>query len=182
VAGLKRAPTDSGVDRVAMFLQEHRRAGIAFCRRIVGDAHAAEDLFQDACLRFMRHADRVEGDERGLAALLYRTLTNLCFNYRSLHERRNTSYEACYGGAGRMDKRTGRPAEAAEARESAEGLAAALDRLPPRQRQALLLKTVKNRSYREIAKAMDLSEANVGMLVLRARQNLRRLMDEGCDD
>ena len=74
-------------------------------------------------------------------------------------------------------------AEPAE-RGRAEELRGALDALPAQQRQALVLRELKGRSYAEIAARLDLSVSAVETLLFRARRSLREQLDAalGCDE
>jgi len=164
---------DSTAGTLAEFLERHRSRGTAFCRRLVGDSHAAEDLFQQACLRLHRRGvERLE-DRPGCRALLYRTLTNLCRD----HARSRLRAQA-----------RERPPEApapvtpdrhAESREELARLEAALEGLDARHRRALLLKVRAGFSYEEIASRMRVSVSNVGVLIHRARDRLRKALAEG---
>ncbi|WP_028312154.1 RNA polymerase sigma factor [Derxia gummosa] len=55
---------------------------------------------------------------------------------------------------------------------------AALDRLPPEQREVLLLVTLEELSYAETARALDLPIGTVMSRLSRARERLRQLLDE----
>lgn len=66
------------------------------------------------------------------------------------------------------------PDAAALDNELATQLERALGELPAKQRAALLLCTMENLSYREIADILQCSVASVESLVFRARQNLRK--------
>lgn len=66
------------------------------------------------------------------------------------------------------------PDAAALDNELATQLERALGELPAKQRAALLLCTMENQSYREIAAILQCSVSSVESLVFRARQNLRK--------
>jgi RNA polymerase sigma factor (sigma-70 family) len=55
-------------------------------------------------------------------------------------------------------------------------LRAALDSLPARQRVALALASFEDKSYEEIAAAMEVSVPAVESLLFRARQNLAAIL------
>jgi RNA polymerase sigma factor (sigma-70 family) len=54
-----------------------------------------------------------------------------------------------------------------------------MDALPERYRAPLVLRYFAEQSYTEIAEALALSEAQVGMLLYRARRKLRDILCEG---
>jgi RNA polymerase sigma-70 factor (ECF subfamily) len=56
----------------------------------------------------------------------------------------------------------------------------ALDRLPEREQRLLLLQA-EGYSYREIAEALELNEASVGVLLARARRAFRKTYEEPSD-
>ncbi len=56
----------------------------------------------------------------------------------------------------------------------------ALDRLAEREREMLLLR-YEGFSYREIAEALELNEASVGTLLVRAKEAFRRAFEEQGD-
>jgi RNA polymerase sigma factor (sigma-70 family) len=58
---------------------------------------------------------------------------------------------------------------------------AAIDRLPERERRMLLLRA-EGYSYRDIAAALDLNEASVGVLLARARRAFREAYGGGGED
>ncbi len=53
----------------------------------------------------------------------------------------------------------------------------ALNKLPERQRTALLLKSQENLSYDEIASVMDVSVSSVESLIFRARKKIIGLVE-----
>jgi RNA polymerase sigma factor (sigma-70 family) len=68
---------------------------------------------------------------------------------------------------------------------SAEAIRQALAELAPKQRTALVMRELDDRSYAEIAKALDLTESAVETLLFRARRALREQLETGgggCED
>jgi RNA polymerase sigma-70 factor, ECF subfamily len=64
------------------------------------------------------------------------------------------------------------PGQAVVATDSRGRVRAALDRLPERERQMLLLRA-EGYSYRDIASALELNEASIGTLLARAKRAFR---------
>ncbi len=64
--------------------------------------------------------------------------------------------------------------------ESRRRVRAAIDRLPERERQLLLLRA-EGYSYRDLALALDLHEASVGTLLARARRAFRAVYQGDAD-
>ena len=61
--------------------------------------------------------------------------------------------------------------------ERARAVTGAIDALPERYRAPLVLRFFAEQSYAEIAATLDLNEAQVGMLLHRARRRLRELLE-----
>jgi RNA polymerase sigma-70 factor (ECF subfamily) len=142
--------------------------GPAFGARIVRDSHAAEDIFQEACLRLQRRGVRELSDRAGCRGLLFKTLLNLSRDLlRDRAKRRPTESPPA---------RERDPAATAENAEELSRVRAALARIGERQRRALVLKTVDGLSYKEIAVRLRVSETNVGVLIFRAREKLREVL------
>ena len=71
--------------------------------------------------------------------------------------------------------------EDSEDRVLAQGLAqpiqTALDELPPRQREVVVLRDVDGMSGREVCEVLDISEANQRVLLHRGRSQLRQALE-----
>lgn len=68
-------------------------------------------------------------------------------------------------------------AEATEDSPSIDDLVRALQRIPPTQRQALVLRELEGRSYGEIAELLDVSQSALEALIFRARRSLAEELD-----
>jgi RNA polymerase sigma-70 factor (ECF subfamily) len=69
------------------------------------------------------------------------------------------------------------PADAADTAADLDLMWAGVDRLPERSRAALMLRELAGFRYGEIAEVLGVSEANVKVLIFRARRTLHDLMD-----
>ena len=149
-------------------------AGLA--RRILGNAAEAEDVAQEAMLRVWTHAPRWQP----LAAFrtwLTRVVVNLC-----LDRKRRAQWVDLEAAGEIVDPAPG-AGERAESDERERFLAAAIAKLPERQRTAIVLTYNKGLSNAEVAEALDTSVSAVETLLVRGKQNLRRalsgVIDEG---
>lgn len=154
-------------DGLSAFLSVRPRLfGIAY--RMLGSAVEAEDVVQDAWLRWQR-ADR--GRVRDAAAFLMTTATRLAINViRSARSRRETHVGPWVTAP--VDT-SADPRLGAE-RDQALALAflLLLERLTPTERAAYVLREAFGYAFRDIAHVLGLGEANARQVVTRARQHI----------
>jgi len=155
-------------DSVATFVNARRRM-FAAALRTLGNVAEAEDVVQDAWLRW--HGVLHEEVHNG-PAFLTTTARRLAIN-RALGARRR--YETpleLWREEATLDPDTspGMLAERAQGLESA--LQLVLEKLSAIQRAAYLLREAFNYSYQQIAQVVGVSEANSRQLVTRARKHL----------
>ena len=156
----------SGADRASFEDVRSRLFGIAY--RVLGSAADADDVVQDAWLRWQR-TDRSEVRDAG--AFLATTTTRLAINVtRSARARHETHIESQP-----VDQADGRAEPALEA-EQGEALELALrrllEKLSPAERAAYVLREAFDYRYREIGEVLALEEANARQLLARARRHL----------
>jgi RNA polymerase sigma factor (sigma-70 family) len=137
-------------------------------RRIVGGESEAEDVVQDAWLRW-DHTDR--SVVRNVPAFLTSTTTRLSINAIQ------TAYVRHRSSPGEWPvERPDRGSDPAVQIERTEDLRAALvvlaERLTPRECAAFVLREAFGFPHRQIGEALGLTEANTRQLVRRARTRL----------
>jgi RNA polymerase sigma-70 factor (ECF subfamily) len=154
-------------DGLSAFLTVRPRLyGIAY--RMLRSAAEAEDIVQEAWIRWQM-ADR--GVVRDAAAFLATTTTRLAINVlQSARSRRETSAGPWLAEPvdGSADPRSG--VERSQALTA--GVRLLLQKLSPTQRAAYILREAFDYSYRDIATALRLTEANARQVVTRARQQV----------
>jgi RNA polymerase sigma factor (sigma-70 family) len=154
-------------DGLSVFLSVRSRLfGIAY--RMLGSAAEAEDVLQDVWIRWQT-ADRVVVREP--AAFLVTTTTRLAINVmQSARSRRETSVRALLPEPVATCADPGSEAERQQA--LGWGVLLLLQTLSPTERAAYILREAFDYSYRQIAHALQLGEANVRQAVTRARQHV----------
>jgi RNA polymerase sigma-70 factor (ECF subfamily) len=146
----------------AAFLDFYARTAgplIGYLRRLTGNVTTAEDLLQEAYLRFLGAA-RVPVDPDHRRNYLFRIATNLARDHFR-HERRYLSVDD-----DRRFDRASTPAHATDAQD----VWSALKRVTARDRELLLLAYVEGLTHREISQITGLMRASVKPLLFRARK------------
>jgi RNA polymerase sigma-70 factor (ECF subfamily) len=156
-------------DAFVQLYSRHRDRIVAFARRMLGDQAQAEEAAQEVFLKLYRTRSSYEAKSR-FSTFLYRIATNHCLNLQARIERKLVRRDRAVD-----DEAAPRSADQHHALEQTrlrDALAAALDKLPDRQRAALLLVHYEGLSYREAAESIDVSEAAIKSLIHRARTAL----------
>jgi len=150
-------------------LAPHRGRLLGLAYRMLGSRSDAEDVVQDAYLRFAGAKD-VHNRE----AFLVTIVTRLCLDRLKSAKARRELYVGPWLPEPVFDA-DGLSAEAATelADDLSFALMLALDRLSPLERAAFLLHDVFDRPFSEIAGMLDRSEAACRQLAARARRGVR---------
>jgi RNA polymerase sigma-70 factor (TIGR02960 family) len=169
----------------------YRRELHVHCYRILGSVQDAEDLVQETLLAAWRGLEGFEG-RSSMRSWLYRIATNRCLNVLRDRARRPREVHAMAEAPEptrrtepiwlepypdvlleAIPDRSPGPEARYEARESVElAFITALQRMPPRQRAALVLRDVLGFRIAEIADMLDTGEASVKGALQRARASL----------
>jgi len=142
----------------------------AIAYRMVGTVMDAEDLVQDAYLRWR---EAPETDVRTPAAYLTTIVTRLAINFLGSAKHRREAYVGPWLPEPLV---TDPSADAQSSVELAESLSVAflvlLERLAPVERAVFLLHDVFDLDYGEIARIVEKTEANCRQIVARARERV----------
>jgi RNA polymerase sigma-70 factor (ECF subfamily) len=163
-------------DAWGVLYREYAPAIFRFCRRALPTREDAEDATMDV---FMKLKDKlVQYDQnRSFTAWLYKVAANHCWD---VLRRRKT----------RQDKETedleNVPLEHPDPNQldklieqrTSEEVRRALDKLGSRARMALVMRYYSDMSYDEIADALGVRRAFVGVVLLRARHELRQALGQ----
>jgi RNA polymerase sigma factor (sigma-70 family) len=154
-------------DAVSVFVRARPRL-LTIAYRILGDMGDAEDVVQDAWVRWQT-TDRT--CVRSPSALLATTTTRLAINVlQSARRRRESSATPWLPEPGDSGVDPVAAAEQVEAVEQA--LLLLMETLTPAERAAYLLREGLGYPYRQVSEVLHLGVANVRQLVRRAHQRL----------
>jgi RNA polymerase sigma factor (sigma-70 family) len=145
----------------ALYDRYHRNL-LAFCRHMLGSREEAEDVLQHTFLAAYRSLP--DGDEVRIKAWLYAVARNRCVSM--LRARRDAvaleeDLVATEGLVAEVDRRA-----------DLRALVRDVQRLPPAQREALLLFELGDSSHEEIATILGVRREKVKALVFQARETL----------
>jgi RNA polymerase sigma-70 factor, ECF subfamily len=142
--------------------------------KFVGRHDLAEDLTQDVFLKLYRSLDTFDR-RANFQTWLISVSRNLCIDhYRSVRKERETMNRDI-DPSDLMPVSVDSPADAKLVqRDRVRLLRAALDRLPPALRTAVLLRDIQELSYHEIATQLALPEGTVKSRINRGRAELAR--------
>lgn len=139
--------------------------------RIFGTAPEAEDCLQETFLRAYRAYPRVEKNSN-LRAWLYKIATNTA-NTR-LRQQARLERRIVVSQADLADQGPSVP-EQVERRQLMRALQQAVERLPVKQRAALILRKYQGLSYADVAEALACSPDSARANVYQALRRLRKL-------
>jgi RNA polymerase sigma-70 factor (ECF subfamily) len=152
--------------------QQHRARLYGLAYRMLGTRADAEDMLQDAYLRWHRSdTESIRNPE----AWLVTTVTRLCIDRLRLARTEREAYKGPWLPEPIVDELTAAPEKSSElASDLSMALLVVLERLEPEERAALLLREVFDSDYAEIANVLGKNEAACRQLVHRAQQRVRK--------
>ncbi len=162
-------------DAFRQLVQLHAARPHRIAWRMLGDGTEAEDVAREAMLRLWRDAGLWRPGRAGVAAWLTRVATNLCLD--RLRSRARLS------GAEVPERADEAPlADSVIEGDQARGaVIAAMDRLPDRQRAAVVLTYYEELSNQDAAAMLEMNIKAFESLLLRARRALKEMLVETRD-
>jgi RNA polymerase sigma-70 factor (ECF subfamily) len=154
----------------AALVKEHQKMVHAMAFRMTGSLADAEDLTQETFLRAFRQLGSFRAESK-FSTWLCQIAVNLGLNWRAREHRRGDVHSQWAKDAiSENDSRGGFPDELSRRVQNA------LDKLPAKQRAAIVLTVYENRSHAETAKILNCTEATISWRVFAARQKLKHLL------
>jgi RNA polymerase sigma-70 factor (ECF subfamily) len=168
-------------------VSRHHAAMLRLARSFVPSTAVAEEVVQDAWLGVLRGIDGFEG-RSSFRTWLLRILVNRATS-TGMRERRSVAVgdagpvvdRARFDASGAWMSPPTHWIEDSDDRMLAQGMThqiqAALDGLPARQREVVMLRDVDGLSGLEVCEVLDISEANQRVLLHRGRSQLRQALE-----
>jgi RNA polymerase sigma-70 factor (ECF subfamily) len=162
-------------DAFGRLVERYMRRAYAQALALVGSREDALDLSQEAFVRAFRARQTLD-PARPFYAWLYQILRRLCFNFlrdtrtrQRLMDDEGRDWLVARAQASALD-----PAAVLDREEVRRRVARAIEQLPAREREVLVLKEFEDLKYREIA---DLVGIPIGTVMSRLYSARRRLAD-----
>jgi len=150
----------------------------AIAYRFTNSEHEAQDLTQDVFLRVFKSLGSFRSGEGSFVVWLTRLTRNLLVDHyrRTKHDRVTDAIEDKLAV---LEERTAQHARTdglLAGREAGELLQAALQKLSPELREAVILRDLQEMEYREIARVLAVPEGTVKSRLNRGRAELARVL------
>lgn len=164
---------------------EHRRV-YGLCYRFTGSAGDAEDLTQEVFLKVYRNLKTFDVDRGSFQSWLTALTRNLLVDHFRRNRAEQTTHsldagwdnpEAAPSLAETVEGRELDPLERSMTRELQALVQAALLKVSPELREAVILRDLKDMDYKEIAEVLRIPEGTVKSRISRGRMELARLLE-----
>jgi RNA polymerase sigma-70 factor (ECF subfamily) len=169
----------------AELVRGHHRRVYGMCYRFTGSAHDAEDLTQDVFLKLYGNLRSFNGEKGSFTTWITTLTRNLLVDHfrRSRMERSTDSLDAGWDdaeeprvGADLLQAVGRSPHDHTMARELERMVQAALAKVSPELREAVILRDLEDMDYKEIALVLRVPEGTVKSRISRGRAELARLL------
>lgn len=150
-----------------------------FCRRALPSREDAEDATNEVFMKVRQKLGTYDSS-RPFTAWLYKVASNHCWD---MLRRRRIRQDLETGDVETLPLEHPDPGQLERLQEehTSKEVRAGLDKLPDRARMALVLRYFGDMSYDEIAETLGVRRAFVGVLLLRARHQLREILQGGAE-
>jgi RNA polymerase sigma-70 factor (ECF subfamily) len=157
-------------------VRTHTRRVYGLCYRFAGRDSEAQDLTQEVFLRVFRTIGSFRAAEGAFSIWLARVTRNLLIDHyrRTRRDRATDSIEDQLPVL--EEEHAAQPDRILAGRETSEILQAALQRLSPELREAVILRDLQELEYREIAQVLNIPEGTVKSRINRGRAELARVL------
>ncbi len=150
------------------------------CRRLLNSQDAAEDAVQEVFIRAYKSFGKYDAEQpfwQWIAAIS----NNYCIDVLRQRGRGEALFGDEQAELDAVDSQAPTPVSNLIAHEDARILSDAIGALPDKYRVPLVLAYLNKLSYDDIAEQLDISRNHVGVLLLRAKQQLRTRLGEGAE-
>lgn len=165
-----------------ILIQRYQQPVYNLVCRLMNDPSDAADIVQEVFLKVFRNVRRFRGGS-SLKTWIYRIAVNEAYNHRrwfSRHSRQEVAFGPEEGAQTYADHLAdpGRsPFDLAADGETRTLVEAALEKLNPKFRAAVVLRDIEDLSYDEIAAVLEVSLGTVKSRILRGREALRKNLE-----
>jgi len=156
----------------------YSRRVYSLCYRFTNSDNEAQDLTQEVFFRVFKSLGSFRTGEGAFGVWLTRLTRNLLVDHyrRTKHDRLTDGLEDKLGVLEERTAQVSRTDGLLAGREAGELLQAALQKLSPELREAVILRDLQELEYREIAQVLNVPEGTVKSRLNRGRAELARVL------
>jgi len=161
---LLKSDTETAQKAFLEIYSRHSARIFAYCRRFLGNKEDANDVFQEAFVRFFQTAsqDRVMTN---VPAFILKIARNLCVNVRRRNKETTAFEDYMYSSHEKDDKD-----------ELLKLIKMAMELLPEEFKEVFILREYDGLSYLEIADVTNTSLSSVKIRLFRAKKRIREIL------
>ena len=158
----------------------HTRRVYNLCYRFTGNRAESEDLSQEVFLRIYKTIGSYRSAHGGFATWMTSVTRNLLIDHyrRTRRDRMTDSLDDAMPAVENKESSARRPDQHAMLGELSEQVQAALRRVSPELREAVILRDLQGLEYREIQQVLQVPEGTVKSRINRGRIELARVLEQ----
>jgi len=179
-AALVKAAQNGDSEAFEALVRQHQKFVYNLALKLSGNPDDAMDISQDTFIKAYTNLGSFRGDSR-LSVWLYR----LCYNASMDYLRRNRNNNTTSLSSDTDEEQTMdvpdpalQPDELAEKKELQRIVRDAVNKLPEKKRQMIIMAEFSDMSYADIAEELNISEGTVKSRLSRARASLAEILKE----
>ncbi len=158
-------------------VSRYRNQAFFFARAMVGNPDDAYDLSQEAFIRVHRHLAGFD-PEYSFKSWFFRILSNLCKNHLRHREIKNRHMTSLENNEAKAVSVSDRPDIAYQRSETQQRVWEAIEELPEKFREIIVLCHFEEMSYQQITEVLDIPRGSVMSRLYYARRKLREILDK----
>ena len=161
-------------DAFAALVEIHTPALERFARRMLLERQRAEEVLQETLMKAWREAARYDPEKARLSTWLHQIAHNLCIDILRRQRREQPLTENADTIIGSDES----PESLVQTQETQRQLTSAIGALSQRHRTALILTYYQSLPNRDVAQIMGISVRALESLLVRARRELKKILEE----
>jgi RNA polymerase sigma-70 factor (ECF subfamily) len=161
--------------------EEYKNLVFNLALHYVQHSEDARDVTQEVFVKIHQHLHKYDSSTASLKTWIYRITINQCLDFlKSKRTKKRFGFISSLFNIAESEEpaRFDHPGIALEDKEELKALFAAINKLSPNQRTALILSKIEERPQREIADIMNLGIKAVESLIQRAKTNLSKILND----
>ncbi len=167
------AVKEGQIDKLGLLFERHHVVLFNFFLKLTGNRELSDDLVQEVFLRILKYRNSFRGDSK-FTSWMYQIARNARVDYYRKRKLEVLPDEDAMEPVSQDPIAT----EELETSQEAAMVRKALDKLPFKKREVLVLSRFQNLKYEEISKILNCPVSTVKVLVHRAIKDLRGIFYE----